>query len=82
MTRGNIVELAATAIVALLVALLSVQTIGYRGERRSGGESVSQSLLKDKAFSTFLGQNPPFELRRKLAFRRQSFHGIHRGSSK
>jgi hypothetical protein len=27
-----------------------------------GGESVSQSLLKDKAFSTFLDQNPPFEL--------------------
>jgi hypothetical protein len=30
--------------------------------------------LKDKAFLTFLGQNPPFELRRKLAFRLQSFH--------
>jgi hypothetical protein len=28
---------------------------------RYGGESVSQSSLKDKAFSTFLGQNPPFE---------------------
>jgi hypothetical protein len=25
-------------------------------------ESVSQPPLKDKAFSTFLGQNPPFEL--------------------
>jgi hypothetical protein len=31
--------------------------------REAGGESVSQSLLKDKAFSTFLDQNPPFELR-------------------
>jgi hypothetical protein len=28
-----------------------------------GGESVSQSPLKDKAFSTFLEQNSPFELR-------------------
>src|SRR5216684_434079 len=30
-----------------------------------GGESVSQLPLKDKAFLTFLGQNPPFELRPK-----------------
>jgi len=29
---------------------------------KAGGESVSQSPLKDKAFSTFLDQNPPFEL--------------------
>jgi len=28
-----------------------------------GEESVSQSPLKDQAFSTFSGQNPPFELR-------------------
>jgi hypothetical protein len=28
----------------------------------SGGESVSQSPLKDQAFSIFLDQNPPFEL--------------------
>src|SRR5258708_16728536 len=48
----------------------------------AGGEGVSQSPLKDKAFSTFLDQNPPFELPRKLAFRFQSFHEIHRGSSK
>jgi hypothetical protein len=47
----------------------------------TGGEGVSQSPLKGKAFSTFLGQKPPFELRRKLAFRLQSFHEIHRGSS-
>jgi hypothetical protein len=33
-----------------------------------GGERVSQPPLKDKAFSTFLDQNPPFELRRKPAF--------------
>ena len=31
-------------------------SIGY------GGESASQSPLKDKGFSTFRGQNPPFEL--------------------
>jgi hypothetical protein len=31
-------------------------SIGY------GGESISQSSLKDQAFSTFLDQNPPFEL--------------------
>jgi hypothetical protein len=29
----------------------------------AGGEGVSQSPLKDKAFSTFLDQNPPLELR-------------------
>jgi hypothetical protein len=29
---------------------------------RSGGESVSQLPLKDKAFSTFPDENPPFEL--------------------
>jgi hypothetical protein len=33
-----------------------LKSIGY------GGESVSQSPLKDIAFSTFLDQNPPFEL--------------------
>jgi hypothetical protein len=30
-----------------------------------GGESVSQSPLKDQVFSIFLDQNPPFELRPK-----------------
>jgi hypothetical protein len=34
-----------------------------------GGESVSQSPLKDRAFSTFQEQDPPFELRRKMGFR-------------
>ena len=81
-TRGNIAELAATAFVPLLIVLLSVRTIGYRGEQCSGGEGVSQSPLKDKTFSSFLGENPPFELRRNMEFRLQSFHGIHRGSSK
>jgi hypothetical protein len=38
-------------------------SIGY------GGESVSQPPLKDKAFSTFLGQNPPFKPRPKMGFR-------------
>jgi Dehydrogenase E1 component len=28
-------------------------------EKQCGGESVSQSPLKDKAFSSFLDQNPP-----------------------
>jgi hypothetical protein len=51
-TRGNISELAATTFVALLIALLSVETIGYRGEQRSGGEGVSQSPLMYKLFSS------------------------------
>src|SRR5579863_1675884 len=45
--------------------LLSIRTVGYKGEQCSGGESVSQSPLKDKAFSNFLDRNPPFELRPK-----------------
>jgi hypothetical protein len=61
-TTGNIAELAATAFVALFIVLLSVRTIGYRGEHCNGGEGVSQSLLKDQAFLTFPDQNPPFEL--------------------
>jgi hypothetical protein len=35
----------------------------YAFTKRAGGESVSQSPLKDKAFSTSLDQNPPLELR-------------------
>ena len=35
---------------------------------RYGGEGVSQSPLKDKAFSTFLDRNPPFELTKKGDF--------------
>ena len=35
---------------------------------KAGGESVSQSPLKDKAFSSFLDQNPPFALRLKMSF--------------
>jgi hypothetical protein len=35
---------------------------------RSGGEGVSQLPLKDKAFSIFPDQNPPFELRPKKDF--------------
>jgi len=49
-TGGNIAELAATTFVALLVVLLSVRTIGYKGEQDSGGESVSQSPLMQKLF--------------------------------
>jgi hypothetical protein len=41
----------------------SLESIGY------GGESVSQSPLKDQAFSTFLDQNPPFELPPEMGFR-------------
>jgi hypothetical protein len=40
----------------------------FEGCRGYGGESVSQSPLKDKAFSTFLDQNQPFELRRRMRF--------------
>src|SRR5712691_9990378 len=38
----------------------SLESIGY------GGESISQPPLKDKVFSTFLDQNPPFELRSEI----------------
>src|ERR1700730_10318623 len=31
-------------------------------QRLTGGENVSKLPLKDNAFSTFLDQNPPFEL--------------------
>ena len=65
-TRGNIAELAATALVALLIVLLSVRTIGYRGERSSGREGFSQSSLKDQAFSAFLDQ--PLSYFRKMGF--------------
>jgi hypothetical protein len=38
----------------------------YSNDKREilsdGGEGVSQSPLKDQAISTFLDQNPPFEL--------------------
>ena len=34
-----------------------------RAASEGGGEGVSQSLLKDKVFSTFLDQNPPLEPR-------------------
>jgi hypothetical protein len=36
--------------------------------KQAGGESVSQSPLKANAFSTFLDQNPPFELRPEMGF--------------
>jgi hypothetical protein len=64
-TGENIAELAATAFIALLIALLSVRTIGHRGKQCGGGESVSQFPLKRKAFLTFLGQNQSFELQLK-----------------
>jgi hypothetical protein len=56
---------------------------GFRGSRYGllkfgGGESVSQSPLKDRVFLTFLGQNPPFELRRKLALRLRSAQRLSR----
>jgi hypothetical protein len=45
----------------------TLASYGLRGKAKQhcGGESVSQSLLKDKAFSTFLDQNLPFELPEK-----------------
>jgi hypothetical protein len=48
--------------------LLSIRTIEYKGEQCCGGEEVSQLPLKNKAFSIFLQQNPPFELRPEMAF--------------
>ncbi len=45
-----------------LCAVLSTEKVG------AGGESVSQLALKDKAFSTFLDQNPRFELLAKMGF--------------
>jgi hypothetical protein len=49
-TKGNGAKLAATALVALLIVLVSVRTMGYKGEQCSGGESVSQSPLMQKLF--------------------------------
>ncbi len=43
MTKGNILELAATAFARLLIVLLSVRTIGYKAEQQCGGESGSQT---------------------------------------
>ena len=75
-TKGNIAELAASAFVALLVVLLSVRAIGYKGEQCSGGESVSQPPLRDKGFLTFLDQTPPFELRpKKFLLRQKAYCG-------
>jgi hypothetical protein len=67
--RGNIAELAATALPPHSLFCCRFETIGYKEEQCGGGEGVSQSPLKDKAFSTFLDQNPPFELRAKMVFR-------------
>jgi hypothetical protein len=39
MTKGNIAELAAIALSRYSLFLLSIRTIGYRGEQCSGGES-------------------------------------------
>jgi len=44
------------------------QRLDRAGRKADGGESVSQSPLKDKAFSTFLDQNPPFELLAEMGF--------------
>lgn len=51
-------------------------------QKAGGGESVSQFPLKGKAFLTFEGQNPPFELRPKTGVSLPIFDGTHRGSSK
>jgi hypothetical protein len=73
-TTGDIAELAATTVVALcpcfaVVSHARLDTV----EKQCGGESVSQSLLKSKAFSTFSRQNPPIELLSKAGVRLQSF---------
>jgi hypothetical protein len=43
-----------------LILSIQIEFVALFG--RAGGESVSQSPLKDQAFSTFLDQNPLFEL--------------------
>ena len=43
----------------------SSKRVGWRAKSCGGGEGVSQPPLKEKAFSTFLDQNPRFELRLK-----------------
>jgi hypothetical protein len=50
-------------------------------EKQCGGESVSQSPLKDKVFSIFLGQNPPIEPRPKMGFRLPTKAGSANGPS-
>jgi hypothetical protein len=64
-TRGNIAELDATALSSPSLFCCRFETIGYKEEQCGGGESVSQSPLKDKVFSTFLDKNPRFGLRPK-----------------
>lgn len=49
-----------TPSVVQIVEIVSRRT--KRSNRAYGGESVSQSSLKDQVFSTFPDQNPPFEL--------------------
>ena len=51
------------------VGLFDVAESLLHGAKQAiGGEGVSQSPLKDKAFSTFLDQNPLFELQREMRF--------------
>jgi hypothetical protein len=63
-TTDDIAELTATTVVALFMLccrFAQLETV----EKQCGGESVSQSPLKDNEFSTFVGRNPRFELRPK-----------------
>src|SRR6476659_1914717 len=53
-------------------AVDSNNRIQGRAATQNGEESVSQSLLKNKAFLILLGQKPPFELRPKTAV--DAFH--------
>ena len=50
-----------------MLAWLVVRRIPVRPDQATrdldGGESVSQPPLKNRAFSTFFDQNPPFRLR-------------------
>jgi hypothetical protein len=58
-------------VVGLYLWVCERYLLGVKGAETKaiGGESVSQSPLKDKAFSTSLDQNLPFQLRAKLEFR-------------
>src|SRR5216683_5392702 len=61
----NMIDAASSA--SPSAAIVAPAKVGYGSglQSRYGGESVSQSPLKDRAFLNFLGQNLPFELRPK-----------------
>jgi hypothetical protein len=63
------VELTATALSPRSLFWRRFETEGDNEGQSFDGESVSQSRLKDKAFSAFVDQNPRVELRQKTGSR-------------